>query len=145
MDITVDDATFHKWATEKGYVLKADIMAVLDPRRLQRDWLMSARLAYGGCATTPHDLLTEVTALENLDELKPAPTREQVTAAVQAMIAHYAATFKDKQAALPAGRALLAKLGAASLPTIPTEKFAECLELLKDLPPTMDAFIARVK
>ncbi len=152
MDITIDDDTFHRWATEKGYVLKADVQRVLDvPRKtITPIWDASEQiglnlLASNGNATTPHSFLEEATALENLVDLKPAPTREQVTAAVQSMIAHYAATLKDKQAALPAGRALLAKLGAPSLPGIPSEKFAECMELLKDLPPTMDEFIARMK
>ena len=76
--------------------------------------------------------LDEVSALEQRerDFDKPAaPTRKEVETAFRKMVEDRGGS----EEALVAGRAVLKKLGAASVPAIPENKFAECMQLLEEL------------
>lgn len=101
MQITVDDDTFHKWALDRGYVRLTDISAFA---RLMSDESHDLAEIADRAAELPivaflekeaalagDSFTDQVTALENLDDLKPSagaavPTLKEATDALRSVL-----------------------------------------------------------
>lgn len=157
LHIPIDEHTFHAMATAAGYVRLKDLGdayaravrgspegVVVNPaysRSIPKipdapDTRHCTVIAIGAGDKKPelagsgggsNAFLADVSALEQPEDLKPAPTRKEVKAAFRELIEKHSGS----QEILQKLRGVLDKLGAANEPSIPEEKFAEAMQLLK--------------
>jgi hypothetical protein len=153
MQITIDDDTFHKWATERGYVLASEVIPKiraafgLDVLTTMQESFQKfptpAGVQYAAVATTFTD---EVAALEQPEDLKPAEpplTDRQTIRLLGELFEHYGNSPEANKAC----RALLDRYGAAKASEIPPEDRAELARLVNSRHDyaTADEFIASLK
>jgi hypothetical protein len=171
MQITIDDDTFHKWATERGYVLASEVISKLSVV------LASTQLAsWTYIAPQPGDLAPEVynvnpaasstsfrvgsthdtavastfpeevASLEQPEDLKPAEpplTDKQTIRLLGELFEHYGNSSEANKAC----RALLDRYGATKASEIPPEHRAELARLVNSRHDyaTADEFIASLE
>jgi hypothetical protein len=158
MQITIDDDTFHKWATEHGYVRWSDLTAVLEEasRRVAQKFATPAvnnnPSASGTITWSVQDtaiastFTEEVASLEQPEDLKPAEpplTDKQTIRLLGELFEHYGNSPEANKAC----RALLDRYGAAKASEIPPEHRAELARLVNSRHDyaTADEFMASLK
>jgi hypothetical protein len=160
MQITIDDETFHKWASERGYIRRADVLALLQE--------VGNRIC--GRAAPPVNEVpawtADIASLEQPEDLKSARLREAIADADAGKLIEFDPTaqpltdkqtirllgelfehFDNRPEANKACRALLDRYGAAKASEIPPEDRAELARLVNSRHDyaTADEFIASLK
>jgi hypothetical protein len=167
MQITIDDDTFHKWATERGYVRWADVLALLQEVGNRVFGRLDVVEKQAAPPVNEVPAWTDaIAALEQPEDLKSVRLREAIADADAGKLTEFDPTAQpltDKQTirllgelfehfdnspeANKACRALLDRYGAAKASEIPPEDRAELARLVNSRHDyaTADEFIASLK